>query len=153
MAKGDRRSSRWKYISAISRLGEAKGIVHTKDLADELQVKPASVTQMVKRLAGEGLLEYHPYQGVRLSELGVEEAGRIRERRLVLTQFFRLIGLSEDQSISQAREMGSRLSRESFSRLKTLVERARRETGIDDEDCVVLRLGTDDGGIAKAMET
>ncbi len=117
-----RKATQWKYISAICTLSDSTGPVHTKDLSEELEVSPASVTQMIKQLAEEGFLEYMPYKGVRLTEKGKREAKKIHERREVLMEFFELIGLNSEHSRTQAKRMESRISDESFLRLKDLVE-------------------------------
>ena len=52
-------------------------------LAQELDVLPVSVNQMVKKLAGRGLVDYLPYKGVELTAPGREIADRVlRGRRL-----------------------------------------------------------------------
>ncbi len=53
------------------------------EIAQELEVKPVSVNQMVKKLAEEGLVKYLPYKGVELTPEGRKISTRIlRHRRL-----------------------------------------------------------------------
>ena len=55
----------------------------TNELANELKTKPASVTDMMKKLKTKKLLHYQPYQGFRLSSEGNKVAlGIIRRHRL-----------------------------------------------------------------------
>ena len=63
-----------KAIYSVSRAGEA---VTTSALAARLEVTPASVTGMVKKLAGLGLVTHRPYQGVELTER-IRESSRLR---------------------------------------------------------------------------
>lgn len=71
------------YIKAIFHLQQAEGNVSTNQLAASLNTKPASVTDMLKRLTNKSLLNYEPYQGVRLSKDGKRQALTIvRKHRL-----------------------------------------------------------------------
>ena len=58
------------YLKAVYDIGRAGGRVMTTALAERLDVSPASVTGMVKKLASLGLLEHAPYQGGTLTEPG-----------------------------------------------------------------------------------
>lgn len=71
------------YIKAIYHLKGDKQLVSTNDLAAELRTKPASVTDMLKKLKSKKLLHYQPYQGVMLNAEGCKIAlGIIRRHRL-----------------------------------------------------------------------
>lgn len=76
-------TSEENYLKAIYRLNGAESTVTTNDLAQELQTKPASVTDMMKKLKAKKLLHYQPYQGFRLTTDGTKVAlGIIRRHRL-----------------------------------------------------------------------
>ncbi|NCU03578.1 MAG: metal-dependent transcriptional regulator [Chitinophagaceae bacterium] len=71
------------YIKAIWRLQQSDANVTTNELAAELQTKPASVTDMLKRLSEKKLLNYAPYYGVKLTADGKKLAlSIIRKHRL-----------------------------------------------------------------------
>lgn len=71
------------YIKAIFHLQQAEGTVSTNQLAASLHTKPASVTDMMKKLTNKSLLEYEPYQGVRLGKEGKKQAlSIVRKHRL-----------------------------------------------------------------------
>lgn len=71
------------YIKAIFHLQQAEGNVSTNELAASLNTKAASVTDMLKKLTNKYLLEYEPYQGVRLSKEGKKKAlAIVRKHRL-----------------------------------------------------------------------
>lgn len=71
------------YIKAIFHLQQAEGNVSTNELAASLHTKAASVTDMLKKLTNKYLLEYEPYQGVRLSKEGKKKAlSIVRKHRL-----------------------------------------------------------------------
>ena len=73
-----------KAVYSLSEQGEAAG---TSELARALEVQPASVTGMIKRLAEEGLLEHEPYRGVRLTEKGQREALRVLRRHRIIETY------------------------------------------------------------------
>ena len=75
------------YLKAIYSIGESGEAASTKAIADALEVQPASVTGMIKRLAESGFLEHVPYRGVRLTEEGTREALRIVRRHRVLETY------------------------------------------------------------------
>jgi len=72
------------YLKAIFNLEEQteKG-VSTNSIAEFMETKASSATDMVKRLSKKQLLEYKPYQGARLTKKGKSHAMRvIRKHRL-----------------------------------------------------------------------
>ena len=76
-------TSEENYIKAIFHLQQEDGTVTTNELANELKTKPASVTDMMKKLKIKKLLHYQPYQGFRLSNEGNKVAlNIIRRHRL-----------------------------------------------------------------------
>lgn len=71
------------YIKSIFHLQKKEGTVTTNELAGELKTRPASVTDMMKKLKAKKLLHYEPYQGFRLTADGSKVAlGIIRRHRL-----------------------------------------------------------------------
>lgn len=72
------------YLKAIFHLEKKySGGVSTNALAEEMDTKASSVTDMVKKLADKKLVKYKKYQGVELSEKGKETAIEvIRKHRL-----------------------------------------------------------------------
>lgn len=76
-------TSEENYIKAIFHLQGNEGTVTTNELAHQLKTRPASVTDMMKKLKSKKLLLYQPYKGFRLSQDGNKVAlGIIRRHRL-----------------------------------------------------------------------
>jgi DtxR family Mn-dependent transcriptional regulator len=76
-------ASEENYIKAIFHLQQEDSTVTTNELAGELHTKPASVTDMMKKLKTKKLVHYQPYQGFRLTTDGKKVAlGIIRRHRL-----------------------------------------------------------------------
>jgi DtxR family transcriptional regulator, Mn-dependent transcriptional regulator len=71
------------YVKAIFRLQQDSGQVGTNAVAQELKTKPASVTDMLKKLKQKRLLHYEPYQEFKLSQEGKKAAlSIVRRHRL-----------------------------------------------------------------------
>ena len=75
------------YLKAIYGLSQTGEAASTSAIADALDIQPASVTGMVKRLAESGLLEHVPYKGVRLTDPGTREALRVLRRHRILETY------------------------------------------------------------------
>ncbi len=71
------------YIKSIYHLQQQTDTVTTNSLANELRTKPASVTDMLKKLQTKKLIEYEKYRGFKLNANGNKIAlGIIRRHRL-----------------------------------------------------------------------
>ncbi len=72
------------YLKAIFHLGrKGSGAATTNAVAEQMDTKPSSVTDMVKRLAEKELVNYKKYQGVSLTARGKKVAlSIIRKHRL-----------------------------------------------------------------------
>jgi DtxR family Mn-dependent transcriptional regulator len=72
------------YLKTIFKLSEqTSGNVSTNAIAEALQTKASSVTDMIKKLGEKNLLDHTRYQGVSLTEKGREKAlGIVRRHRL-----------------------------------------------------------------------
>jgi DtxR family Mn-dependent transcriptional regulator len=72
------------YLKAIYHLSSDKDLaVTTNCLADNMKTKPATVSDMVKRLSKKKVIKYEKYKGVNLTETGIREALKIvRKHRL-----------------------------------------------------------------------
>ncbi len=92
-----------EYLEVVYRL-ELKGEKpRTTEIAKMLGVSPSSVTAMLQKLAAEGLVEYEPYKGVRLTEKGREAAARVlRRHRLVERLLTDVLGVSLEDSHEEA---------------------------------------------------
>ena len=73
------------YLISIANIIENDGVetVPLSHLAEMLNIHAVSANQMIRKLEDEGLVNYFPYKGVMLSELGLRIALQmIRNRRL-----------------------------------------------------------------------
>ncbi|MBQ8178872.1 MAG: metal-dependent transcriptional regulator [Candidatus Methanomethylophilaceae archaeon] len=79
--------NREDYLINILRLTEGTKMAKTTELATFMDVSPASVSEMVKALAAEGLVSYEKYKGVSLTEEGLDYARQLRKKHHVLERF------------------------------------------------------------------
>lgn len=79
--------NREDYLINILRLTEGESMAKTTELAEYMGVSPASVSEMIKVLANEGLVEYAKYKGVSLTDEGLIYARQIRKKHHVLERF------------------------------------------------------------------
>lgn len=91
------------YLKAIYTLEQREGQVRTVALAEVLNVKPPTVTAMLKTLANFKFIEYEPYQGVELTEKGRLIALEIvRHHRLIELYLVEALGYSWDEVHEEA---------------------------------------------------
>ncbi len=110
------------YLKAIFKLQSGGERVTTTALAQQLDVSPASVTKMVKRLAELGLLEHTPYQGVTLTGKGKRIALEvIRRHRLFELYLTQVMGLPWDQVHSEAERIEHVLSEHLEKRIEEIL--------------------------------
>jgi DtxR family transcriptional regulator, Mn-dependent transcriptional regulator len=106
---GERReltSAMQDYIRAVYDLSRIESPVATTSLARHLDVAPASVTGMIKRLATMGLLDHRRYAGVELTPAGERVAVEvIRHHRLIETYLNEAMGVSWDRVHDEAHRL------------------------------------------------
>jgi DtxR family Mn-dependent transcriptional regulator len=91
------------YLKAIYKLGGMKELVNNKQIADELQIAPASVTEMLGKLKREGLIYYEAYKGSRLTQEGICVAiTLVRGHRLWEVFLMRHLGYSWSEAHEDA---------------------------------------------------
>ncbi len=83
------------YLERILELINSKGYARVVDIAAALKISQASVTNMVQRLDGEGLLKYEKYRGLVLTTAGETLARNIAHRHRLLTDFLKLLGVDD----------------------------------------------------------
>ncbi len=95
------------YLKAVYHLqSQHDERVKTKEIAERLDISLPSVTSMLKSLSDEGLVDYVPYRGVRLTERGAKAALRvIRSHRLIEVFLVQTLGFSWDEVHDEAERL------------------------------------------------
>ena len=109
------------YLKAIWEVGQS-GAASTKDVADQLSISSASVSNMFVRLQEMELVEYERYQGASLTERGREEALRLlRRHRLIETFLLEHLGYSWQEVHEEAERLEHAVSDSFTERLATFL--------------------------------
>jgi DtxR family Mn-dependent transcriptional regulator len=110
------------YLKAIYQLGGGATHVPTTALAQRLDVRPASVSGMVRRLDELGLVLHARYRGVRLTRKGTRQAVEvIRHHRLLELYLAQVVGLPLEKVHAEAEALEHVISEDLESRLDDLL--------------------------------
>jgi len=108
MEEGNLSESIQNYIKAIYELSLSGEATSTNQLAERLNVAPASVTGMLKRLSSMDppLVIYHKHHGVQLTEEGMRASLQvIRQHRLIELFLVQILGYSWDEIHDEAERL------------------------------------------------
>lgn len=106
MARIELTEAQEDYLKQILMLEGEGGSVSTQALAERMGVRPASATEMVRRLAQLGLVDHTRYQGARLSPSGRRVAlEMVRHHRLLETFLVERLGYAWDQVHDEAERL------------------------------------------------
>jgi DtxR family Mn-dependent transcriptional regulator len=135
------------YLKAIYRLSPQGRPASTSDIAQRLDLAPASVSGMVKRLSEQGLLEHVPYKGVQLTAEGRRAALRmLRRHRLIEAYLVAFLGYTWDTVHDEAERLEHAVS-------DTLVERMAAVLGHPTVDPHGDPIPTSEGDILEVEST
>jgi len=102
-----------EYLEALYNLTQNGESASTSDISKRLHITPASVTEMLKKLAGNGYVNYSPYQGVTLTPKGFEIAEKMtRKHRLLESFLHNILHIGNDKVHKEACAMEHALSDE-----------------------------------------
>lgn len=116
-----------EYLEALYSLTQDSKSASTSDISKRLNIAPASVTEMFKKLANNGFVDYSPYQGVTLTPRGFELAEKMARRHRLLERFLHdMLHIGTDKVHDEACAMEHALSDETERALcRTLKSPAR----------------------------
>jgi Mn-dependent DtxR family transcriptional regulator len=118
------------YLERILELINSKGYARVVDIAAALEISQASVTNMVQRLDAEGLLKYEKYRGLVLTAAGEKLARRIAHRHKLLTDFLKLLGLSDRVIYHDVEGMEHHISMPTLRAIQALTRQLRRRPAL-----------------------
>jgi DtxR family Mn-dependent transcriptional regulator len=106
------------YLKAIYEIERANGAASTNEVAEALAVRPASVSGMVQRLAGQGLLRHEKYRGVNLTADGRRAALKtLRRHRIIEAYLTERLGYPWDRVHEEAERLEHAASDELIDRM------------------------------------
>ena len=111
-------SSEENYIKAIYHLEHQHGKVSTSLLSAEIRTRPASVTDMLKKLQSKHIVNYKPYRGFVLTDSGTKTAlDVIRKHRLWEYFLVNKLGFEWDKVHEVAEDLEHISNKELITRL------------------------------------
>ena len=122
MVKSERERTMGKatgdVLKAIHALETADAAALPSDIADRTGTSRAFVTKMLKGMTEQGLVDYAPYQGVRLTDKGTKSAVELaRHHRLLEVFLTDILGFTPDGAHAEAERLEHVISEEFEARL------------------------------------
>ncbi len=114
------------YLERILELVKKKGYARVSDIAEELAIKPASVTKMLQKLEALGYIVLEKYRGLTLTEKGKRVGRKIGKRHTILHDFLTVLGVSEKTIEKDIDGLEHHLSNETVHAIEGLLSRLER---------------------------
>ena len=106
-------SSTEEYLESLYTLTQDGKVASTTDVSKRLNIAPASVTEMLKKLADRGYVNYTPHQGATLTPKGFELAEKMARKHRLLERFLHdVLHIGTDKVHDEACAMEHSLSDE-----------------------------------------
>ncbi|WP_434799108.1 metal-dependent transcriptional regulator [Terrisporobacter vanillatitrophus] len=83
------------YIEMIYRLNLENDKVQVKDISNKLNIKPPSVTKMIKKLNDKNMLIYKRYDSIELTSLGESVGEKLLNRHNTIKEFLTILGIKK----------------------------------------------------------
>ena len=111
------------YLERICELLDKKSYARVTDIAEELKVKPASVTAMLQKLEVDGYLVREVYRGFSLTKKGVAAGKKIQKRHQVLYGFLNFLKIDSEIIADDVDGLEHHLSDETVKKLETFLDK------------------------------
>jgi len=121
IARDTRSESTEDHLERIQELVERVGYARVSDLAEALGLSRSTVSNMVRRLARRGFVNYQRYRGFTLTEQGREVAAHIKDRHRTLTELLTLMGLEPETIEDEVEDIEHHLRPQTLAALGKLV--------------------------------
>ena len=117
----NRSESTEDHLERIHELIEQKGYARVADLASSLHLSTSAVSNMVRRLARRGFVNYERYRGFTLTPSGREVAQQVKARHQTLSEFLELLGLDPETVSREVEDIEHHLRPETLKMFSQLV--------------------------------
>ena len=125
----DRSESTEDHLERIQELIEQKGYARVADLASNLRLSNSAVSNMVRRLARRGFVNYERYRGFTLTPTGREVAQHVKARHQILTELLQMLELDTETVNREVEDIEHHLRPETLKIFSQLVAFWRAEPG------------------------
>jgi DtxR family transcriptional regulator, Mn-dependent transcriptional regulator len=110
------------YLEAIYVIIKRKGYARTTDIADNLEVKPSTVTEMLRRLDSKGYIKYRKYEGAVLTDEGYKIGEAVKGRHDALMSILKFLQIPNEIADKDACLMEHGLDPVTVIQIKKFVE-------------------------------
>ena len=115
--------SKEDYLSAIYKYRETDGNIKANRIAEKLSITNAAVTDMLKRLAKDGYVNYKRYQGIKLTVEGEDYAkSMVRRHRIWEVFLHQIVGIPWDKVHEEAHNLEHSASDELINRMEEMLD-------------------------------
>ena len=109
------------HLERIADLMDRKGYARVTDVAEALELSTSTVSNMVRRLAARGYVNYERYRGFSLTDEGRSVAVGIRARHETLSELLGLMGLEPETVGQEVEDIEHHLRPQTLEALTKLV--------------------------------
>jgi DtxR family Mn-dependent transcriptional regulator len=114
--------SKEDYLSIIYKHKDGNNEIKANVIADNLQVSNAAVTDMLKKLSGDGYIKYKKYKGIHLTQNGEDYARNIVRRHRIWEVFLhQIVGMPWDKVHDEAHNLEHSASDELISKMEEML--------------------------------
>lgn len=106
------------YLEIIFILYQKQETVRNIDIAGELNLARATVTQMLRNLEKKGYIEYKEDKIVRFTKEGEMIAEKLYKKHVYLTKVLKHMGIEDDIAEKEACQIEHAISDNSFKKIK-----------------------------------
>ncbi|PSP93810.1 metal-dependent transcriptional regulator [Halobacteriales archaeon QS_4_62_28] len=132
-----------QYLKAIYLVQQQEdGPASTGDVADMLEVSPASANEMIGKLEDQGLLDHEKYKGVNLTDEGIHRAREALQNYCIIERFLAEV-LEVEEFRSEAKQLEGVIDETVAERLDTIIDREPQCPDCfdaEDDVCALLEL-------------
>lgn len=114
--------SKEDYLSTIYKYRDSSGEIKANEIAEKLQVSNAAVTDMLRKLAKDGEIDYRRYKGIKLTESGKEYARKMVRRHRIWEVFLhQIVRLPWDKVHDEANNLEHSASDDLINRMEEML--------------------------------
>ena len=110
------------YLEVIYELITTKGYARPVDIAERLDVKTPSVTNMIQKLDGMGLVVYERYRGLTLTDEGKKIAHYAQQKHALIAKFLGILGIEEKTARLDAEGIEHHVHKDTVNRIEQFIK-------------------------------
>ena len=114
------------YLEVIYHLIHDNGYASTVDIAENLRVKPPTVSSMLQRLAAKDYLVHERYRGIRLTDKGTRIAKSVIARHSIVSELLSMLGVEDEVAYQDTEGIEHHIQPMTIRKIEGLVDFLRK---------------------------